>query len=420
MPQIKLTAKLKAYSKAPFYGDYIRNPKNTLDDYDSDIGYILRDGNWVDVNKLISETGLSIKELTQVIKDIQSNLTEKLDTIKCYIDYSKQSIIFIDDDGNEYVYILPTAATDNTTIGINKSNLITLLDTPDDKSIKVTDIIYSEDNFGAITKKESGKLKAYALYTGEDPTNNLSEEDKIKYNEEYISGYSVKDRLTKAEKAIYDLEQYTQGTGGFLDPYRFFPDIELKYNKYEQPLDTLAENLRNIVLTKYALDQFSQSSDFKPQTKVKDLYDNSIWVWNGSTWINEGKDTIVNATNTGILGAVTGVQYDSNNPETKFKISIGVDSYGISTGVMSVNGLQEEFNKVVYKSSGDADSTTSGSYVQRTSDGTIVANASIKDSDVINQGQFNNWQNEIASLSTQDIANIVNDYFRPVTNGGKL
>ena len=86
---------------------------------------------------------------------------------------------------------------------------------------------------------------------------------------------------------------------------------------------------------------------------------------------------------------------------------------------MSVNGLQEEFNKVVYKSSGDADSTTSGSYVQRTSDGTIVANASIKDSDVINQGQFNNWQNEIASLSTQDIANIVNDYFRPVTNGGK-
>ena len=391
MPQIKLTAKLKAYSKAPFYGDYIRNPKNTLDDYDSDIGYILRDGNWVDVNKLISETGLSIKELTQIIKDIQSNLTEKLDTIKCYIDYSKQSIIFIDDDGNEYVYILPTAATDNTTIGINKSNLITLLDTPDDKSIKVTDIIYSEDNFGAITKKESGKLKAYALYTGEDPTNNLSEEDKIKYNEEYISGYSVKDRLTKAEKAIYDLEQYTQGTGGFLDPYRFFPDIELKYNKYEQPLDTLAENLRNIVLTKYALDQFSQSSDFKLQTKVKDLYDNSIWVWNGSTWINEGKDTIVNATNTGILGAVTGVQYDSNNPETKFKISIGVDSYGISTGVMSVNGLQEEFNKVVYKSSGDADSTTSGSYVQRTSDGTIVANASIKDSDVINQGQFNNW-----------------------------
>ena len=418
MPKIKLNAKLKAYSKAPFYGDYVRNPKNILTDYDPNIGYVLKDGIWIDVSELISETGLSIKELNQIIKDVQINLTAKLDQIKCFVDYSNHSIVFIDNSGNEYTYVLPTAASDNKTVGMNDENLIAVLDTPDNKSIKVVDIIYTEDNLGTTTRKESGKLQAYSLYAAEDPTKNLSEDDKDSYNDNYLSGFSIKNRLKKVEQTIADLEQYTQGIGGFIDPYRFFPDVDEKYNPYNQPLNTLNENVRNLVLTKYALSKFDQSSDFKPQTKVKDLYDNSIWVWNGSTWVNEGKDTIVNATNTGVLGAVTGVTYDSNNPDTKFKISIGVDSYGISNGIMSVNGLEDEFNKVIYKGFEDSQ-VTPNSYVQRTGSGTILSSPSTNDSEVVNQGQFNQWESSVAKLTAQDIASIVQSNFKVVTNGGQ-
>ena len=419
MPQIKLIAKLKAYSKAPFYGDYVRYPENTVEDYRKDVGYILRDGKWVDTDTFLDETAVSIKELNQTIKDLESSLGTRVDNLKCYIDYTNQSLIFIDDVGNQYAYILPSASTDNITVGLTSASQITLLDTPDDKSIKVVDVVYKEDEFGVAVKKESGKLKAYSLYMAEDPTINLSQEDKDAYLNEYISGFDIKDRLEKHAKEIDSLKEYTQGIGGFLESYRFFPDVEAKYNTHNQPLDALSETVRNTVLTKYALDQVKQSADFKAQTKVKDLYDNSIWVWNGTTWINEGKDTIVNATNTGILGAVTGVAYDPNNPDTRFKISIGTDSYGISNGIMSVNGLEEAFTHVIYKGEGDSNSTAPGSYVQRTSSGTIVASASVNDSDVVNQGQFNEWQTNAAALTALEITSMVEEYFRPVTNGGQ-
>ena len=44
MPQIKLQAKLQAYSRAPFYGDYIRDPKSLVPDYNSTTIYVFKDG----------------------------------------------------------------------------------------------------------------------------------------------------------------------------------------------------------------------------------------------------------------------------------------------------------------------------------------------------------------------------------------
>ena len=69
MPTITLKAKLQAYSRAPFYGDYIRQPAGILgQDFDPNIIYVLKDGNWIDLAQAASDTGASIDELREYIQ----------------------------------------------------------------------------------------------------------------------------------------------------------------------------------------------------------------------------------------------------------------------------------------------------------------------------------------------------------------
>jgi hypothetical protein len=74
---------------------------------------------------------------------------------------------------------------------------------------------------------------------------------------------------------------------------------------------------------------------------------------------------------------------------------------------MSVNGLREEFDKVVYRSDlgggeGDSGEFVEGTLVQRSTNGTIKANDPIEDKDVINQISFNTWVEEVV-LTEDDI-----------------
>ena len=126
------------------------------------------------------------------------------------------------------------------------------------------------------------------------------------------------------------MEAFIQGKGGFLDPYNF-----------GQALTNLSELDKNNALTEYAKQQLN-TDEIPDQTKVKNLYTGNIWVYisDKNVWVNEGQDTIVTATNDGVLGAVTGVEYDENDSNTKFRISIEKDESGLSTGKMLVNGLK--------------------------------------------------------------------------------
>ena len=72
---IILKAKLQAYSRAPFYGDYIRNPKSLLkDEYDPSKYYVFKDGSWINLEEASSKLGLSIEELSNELKRVESNL----------------------------------------------------------------------------------------------------------------------------------------------------------------------------------------------------------------------------------------------------------------------------------------------------------------------------------------------------------
>lgn len=397
MPTIRLKAKLQAYSRAPFYGDYIRQPSGVLgDDFDPNIIYVLKDGNWIDLAKAASDTGASIDELLKYIQKVETDLGDDIRTVSCSVDYDKQSLKFIDSNRQEYFYVLPSAKTDNISIGLNQDNLLETLDKPDEQTIKVVDVIYENDDLGINNKKISGKLRVEGIYDIDRKT--------------IISGSRIQNFIDKAEKNIKDLETYIQGKGGFLDPYNFM-----------EALGRLDEQTRNSILNQYAYNQLSngEPAQIPDQTKIKNLFDGHIWVYvqESDSWVDEGADTVVTANNEGVLGAVTGVEYDPDNWDTKFKISIDkeynpADGSWQSTGTMTVNGLAEEFDKVIYKTETDSDSAEPNTYVRRTDRGTILTAACKEDSEAVNQGQINNWiyENEITSA---EIIAIVNAAYLP-------
>lgn len=397
MPTINLKATLQAYSRAPFYGDYIRQPSGELgDEFDPNIIYVLKDGNWIDLAEAASDTGASINELRNYIQRVENNLGEDVRTISCSIDYDKQSLKFIDSNRQEYFYVLPSAKTDDISIGLNQDNLLETLDKPDEETIKVVDIVYADDDLGVDNKKVSGKLRVEGIYDIDSKT--------------IISGSRIQKFIDKAEKNIKDLESYIQGKGGFLDPHNFM-----------EALSNIDEQYRNSKLNQYAYNQLSngEPAQIPDQTKVKNTFDGHIWVYiqETNTWLDEGADTVVTANNEGVLGSVTGVEYDPTDINTKFKISIdkeynSADGSWQSTGTMTVNGLAEEFDKVIYKTETDSDSAQPNTYVRRTVDGTILTAESKEDSEAVNQGQINKWIHENEITSAEIIA-IVNAAYLP-------
>ena len=404
MPTIQLKAKLQAYSRAPFYGDYIRQPSSVTENYNKDTIYVLKDGSWIDLAKASEELGISVEALRAEVND-------KFDNIRIEQDATNPAkILFYDSNDSPTEITLPSAVVDNITIGVNPDNQLYTINNPDEKTIKtiITTVGDSDNIQESFDVQNSGEYRVQAIYKLEDPTVALSDIDKQDFNQKYISGFDIANRLAKSEKNISDLEAFIQGKGGFLDPYNF-----------GQALTNLSELDKNNALTEYAKQQLN-TDEIPDQTKVKNLYTGNIWVYisDKNVWVNEGQDTIVTATNDGVLGAVTGVEYDENDSNTKFRISIEKDESGLSTGKMLVNGLKEEFQKVVYKSIGNDDSQPiPNTYALRTNTGAIRATEAIEDSDVINQGQFNSWINSVA-MTDLEVEALVEEYFKPVQNGG--
>ena len=414
MAEIKLKAILRAYSKSPFYNDFVRDIysqkevlpetqyvriyKETIDE-NGDPNNI---GEWVPLN-----TSLLEKPLEEYAQQVAS-LKEGVNKISVKVDEKTNQLIFTDSQGKVYYDTLPQAKVDGTTIKIDDEYRSYVIDTPDNETLKITNIVYRNgvdengvpipDPNTGIIDKISGKIRVEGIYINDINT--------------VMSGNELNSRLLKAEKNIKDLEEYTQGTGGFLDPYNF-----------GKALNHLSQEEKNTLLNKEAYNQLSNgiAQLIPDQTKIKNLFDGHIWVYvqKDNNWLDEGADTIVTANNEGILGAVTGVEYNPNDISTKFKISIGKDGLGNSNGIMSVNGLAEEFGKVIYKTDGDENNAGAGTYVKRTSMGTIVANPSINDNDVVTQGQINEWFSEFR-LPDDMINQIVNMNYEPVINNGRV
>lgn len=392
MPIINLKATLQAYSKAPFYGDYIRQPEFIVENYDKNFFYVMHDGQWVDLVEASSALGMSIEELVEQITTLNNKIFGKngvVENIDVIIDRNK--LIFTDGNGVEKTYILPLSRVDDDSIGLNADFQLTTLNKPDNKTLKIVDVEYDDDGVSVV--KKSAKLRVDAIYDADSKT--------------YLDGSELNTTLKRFDKTIKSLEEYTLGTGGFLDPYNF-GNLNIDKDK------------RNSILNNQAYEQLFDGipRQIQDQTKIKNIYDGHIWVYiqKDNTWIDEGADTIVNANNDGVLGAVTGIAYDPSNSETKFKVSIDVDDNGISTGKMSVNGLIEEFEEVAYKNEFKADSVAY-SYVKRTDTGAIAASDALNSNEAVTLNQINQLLNNL-QLTDSDIHNLVQDIYIPIPNGG--
>ena len=375
--QIRLKAILRAYSKVPFYDDFIRDlpsQEGTLpgtqyvrvynEIFDNEGNPITGKytGEWVALDTALLEKPL--KEFEAQVLD----LNKDLDNVQVSVDLQTNKLKFVDGNGIVSYYELPNAKVDYNTININENYRMYAVDTPDGATIKEVDTVYEHmddkgnplPNYYGIISKVSGKLRAEGIY--------ITDTDSI------ISGNELNSRLSKAEKNIKDLENYTQGTGGNLDPVNL--GWLYRLNPTDDKYDIIQAQERDLILNNYAYTQLNTDGSNSPikipdQTKIQNLYDGILWVYieKDNIWINEGADTVVQANNDGVLGVVTG---SSEN----FKANIDSD------GTISINGLEEEFSKVIYDENSSVDPIDS-TYVKRSSTGQIKANTPVENDDVV-------------------------------------
>lgn len=381
MPSIQLQAKLRAYTRAPFYTDVVREAP------EDDVQYVRINGEWKPLDTAL------LQGTVEEFRDTVNKLRVQLDAVDLQFIPSTNQLVFIDGYGSKTYLTLPGTNVDGKTIGLTNTNSLYVIDTPDDITIKTVDIeTVPHPDDESIQKKISGKLRVDAIYAEDD---------------NYLSGKDIFDRLQAAEKNINDIEQIVQGTGGFLDPADFYNN---QYNPTDILLSFMTEAHRNSILSVYAHNQL-HTDTIPNQTKIKDIRQGYVWIWNGKTWINDGQDGVVNANNEGVLGVVRGVKYIPTDTTTKFKISIEEDSNRLPTGIMSVNGLQDEFDKVLYLNQ-TAVQPDSSTFVQRSFQGTVKTQDSQQPDDAINRREFTSWQ-ESMFISSSDIKNIVNVYYVP-------
>lgn len=405
MAEIKLKAILRAYTKTPFYNDFVRDVYSQKD--------VLPDTQYVRVYKENSEveedspdrytgewvaldTALLEKPLEEFRNDVEK-LNVRLHTIDVKVDLISRKLIFTTCDGLEFSYELPGVAVDYTTIKTDAYGRLSTIDVPDEQTIKEVDIEWENTdeegnpvpNEYGITGKTSGKLRVTGIYV---------EDSKL-----ILSGNELNKRLLTAEKNIKDLETYTQGTGGHLDPTNL--GYLYRLNPSDDNYDPAEAEQRNIKLNTYAYTQLNSDGSNTPiripdQTKVQNSYDGILWVYieEDNFWYNNGSDIVVQANNDGVLGVITGSL-------DKFKGKVENDA------TISINGLQEEFEKVVY-STGNETQPEPNSFVRRTTTGTVKVAESIESDDAINRGEFEAWQ-EATDISAGKIVEIVNALYFP-------
>lgn len=135
MNGIKLNAKLKAYSKTPFYTDYVRGvnvlPDGTEQELDINTLYCRRNGQWVKIDDSLVDIGGIVEE----IKQKNDELFTQLSLIDIRFDQSTDKLVYTDSDGQIHEMDIRTPV-DNETIKYNDNDELELVCTEDNVTIK--------------------------------------------------------------------------------------------------------------------------------------------------------------------------------------------------------------------------------------------------------------------------------------------
>lgn len=418
--QLQLKAHLNAYSRAPFYSDWVRDV--SIDgEYDPDIVWVrakTADGQtyWEPINKYLfnkENVDKILHRLDATEELLDESLSATYITAPYYSEQARSLVItfhnkygWIDEQGNKQykqVISIPSAYPDNKTIykDLHNSSCLTLVNIPDEKTLKTvkTESVITVDAIGNPKEVELGKLRVDGMHI-ENPRSKWARDS-------VISGDTLDVALAHHDAELDDLKSVVQGKSGYLDP---MPEAFRYENEYIQS-----------ALTRWALQQLNLQQEIQIPNNTKILYpeeapasnrDLYVFVYSessGNLWKNSGKDVIVEATNDGVLGVVTGTN-------KKFGVSI-VPTYvdeqnQTHSGEMVVNGVEAEFNLVIYKGENTSENNLPQAYIQtkdnlqgradisqetdsttlvmRTVDGNIRCSSPLIDEDAINLRWFNN------------------------------
>lgn len=198
-------------------------------------------------------------------------------------------------------------------------------------------IKYPVDEDTIITDQENGYIYSTAI---KDDKGKITPQDIRDSNESYDNQIAeINNHLDQHDQDIEridnvneiqqdqidDLLTRTQGMGGYLNAY----DFETSTPTQEELTQYAIQDIGNI----------TEQSEIYNGTKVKNLYDNHIWVFNNDSelqnpWSDQGTDAIIaDANNDGLHGLVTGSYEDLEG-------SIDIK------GHITINGLKEKLNSI--------------------------------------------------------------------------
>lgn len=339
MAEIKLKAKLQAYSRTPIYNDYIRNviinPDGTTTPLEPDVSYVWQGNRWEKMDfGNINDLG---NRVDSAEKKIDSN-SQALSRIEVKPGAKAGTLTFIDSKGDVHnIDVLPNTFVDNTTIKINDDNEISLMHPWDDLTIKLN--------------KDTGKMEVTGIIIGGEVISGDDFDYGIKTDFQNVDNKitQIKADIELTNKKLEDIAAYVNdgGAGTALPPVRFELKDEstgavikvlngsLVYSSADPDPSLESEWIAiQTFLTEYAIKELNRilNEDKEPSEQIiitKDNIPNNIrvqdeisgFLWVYSTddgmneWLNNGKDLVVSATNNGIFGVVTGSEWVNNENE---------------------------------------------------------------------------------------------------------
>ena len=279
MTNLKLNATLKAYSKYPFYKDYVRgvnvNEQGQIENLDPNTLYGLRGGKWEKIFEgNLTETSDRLKQL-----EIQGErLVDSVNNIGLSFDVDNSQFIWCGSDGKP-TYMSLLVSADNDYIKYNSDNKLTLVRVPD--NITIVD--------------DGDTFRADKLYV----STNLQGEKK------YIDGTKIQSYMD-----IIDEMKHQLTTTNALR--RVDIDLSDAYAYSSQQVNE--SNLQKVISSNVLLainvveDPNEDVSVHFIGLHVVDVYTGYSYVWNTSTqtWIRQNNRVTVSATNTGVDGVVAG------------------------------------------------------------------------------------------------------------------
>lgn len=296
-----------------------------------------------DINEDITEINSDIKDLQNKDAELANNIAEvKRHARQISINYDEENkeVTFTNYDGGTNSFIVPKV--DEDTLTYKDTDHITLKKVYTDEetisglgtSESPLEITNKPDELTIITDKNNAQIYAGAIrddagvITPQDIRDtNANTESEIKRLDNKID--ATKEQLEEVnsnqQDQIDDLLTRTQGMGGYLNAYDFGTATPTQEE-----------------LTQYAIQDIgniTEQSEIYDGTKVKNLYDNHIWVFNDdpdlqNPWSDQGADAIIaNANDDGLHGLVTGsIEY--------LEGSIDVE------GHITIRGLKEKLNSI--------------------------------------------------------------------------